>query len=192
MIFGAAVRPDGSPSRTLLRRVQAAAVFGRRLAERGSPMAGGPPRDPLYIPTGAVGRFGASEASVMAGLLRDLGVPDARIVREETGTDTLSSVRAVAGLLRARGHRGSVYAATSAYHLARCVLLMRLAGLRARPAPPPPYPAAEQFRVRWYWRLREMAALPFDVTLMLGLRLAGRVQRPPIGASRPARRPPGH
>lgn len=167
MIFGAAVRADGSPSTTLLRRVQAAAVFGRRLSDRG--------QLPLYIPTGAVGRFGASEASVMAGLLRDLGVQEGRIIREETGTDTLSSARAAARLLRSRGHRGRVYAATSSYHLARCVLLLRLAGLRARPAPPPPFPAAQHFRARWYWRLREFAALPFDAALMLVLRLTGRV-----------------
>lgn len=168
MIFGAAVRPDGSASTTLLRRVQAAAVFGRRLSARRLP-------DPLYVPTGGIGRFGASEASVMARLLQELGVRDEDILREETGTDTLGSARAVARMLRARGHRSRVYASTSAYHLARCVLLLRLAGLRARPAPPPPFPAAQRFRVRWYWRLRECAALPFDLLLMLGLRLIGRV-----------------
>ncbi len=163
MIFGAAVRPDGSPSTTLLRRVQAAAVFGRRFD------------DPLYVPTGAVGRFGASEASVMTSLLRDLGVPETNIVREETGRDTLSSARAVARLLRAHGHAGPVYAMSSAYHLPRCVLLLRMAGLPAHAGPPPPFPAAQQFRKRWYWRLRELAALPFDVSLMLALRLIGRV-----------------
>ncbi len=163
VIFGAAVRPDGTPSMTLLRRVQAAAVFGRRLAV-----------EPLYVPTGAIGRHGASEASVMAGLLRELGVPADRIVLEESGTDTLSSARAVAALLRARGHRGPVYAATSAYHLARCVLLLRLAGLPARPSRPPPFPAAQDFRKRWYWRLREAAALPADALLMLAGRLLRR------------------
>ncbi len=163
VIFGAAVRPDGTASMTLLRRVQAAAVFGRRLD------------DPLFVPTGGVGRHGPSEAVVMAGLLRDLGVAEHRIVLEETGTDTLSSARAVTRLLRARGQTGLVYAATSAYHLARCVLLLRLAGLRARPSRPPPFPAARTFRTRWYWRLRELAALPLDAALMLIVRLRGRV-----------------
>ena len=163
VIFGAAVRRDGGPSTTLLRRVQAAAVFGRRFEA------------PLYVPTGTVGRFGASEASVMAGLLIELGVPEAGILREETGRDTLSSARAVARLLRARGHAGPVYAVSSAYHLPRCVLLLRLAGLPARAGPPPPFPAAQNFRRRWYWRLRELAALPFDGAQMLALRLLGRV-----------------
>ena len=163
VIFGAAVRRDGGPSTTLLRRVQAAAVFGRGFDA------------PLYVPTGAVGRFGASEASVMAGLLIELGVPEAAILREETGRDTLSSARVVARLLRARGHAGLVYAVSSAYHLPRCVLLLRLAGLPARAGPPPPFPAAQDFRRRWYWRLRELAALPFDGVQMLALRLLGRV-----------------
>ncbi len=156
VIFGAAVRPDGSASMTLRRRVQAAAVWGRRL-----------PAEPLFVPTGGVGRHGPSEASVMAGLLRDLGVPDARILLEETGTDTVSSVRAVTALLRARRHDGPVYAATSAYHLARCVLLLRLAGLPARASRPPPFPAGHNFRTRWFWRLREFAALPVDAALIL-------------------------
>ena len=162
VIFGAAVRPDGSPSMTLLRRVQAAAVFGRRLH---------PP--PLFMPTGGVGRHGPSEASVMRDLLLDLGVPPERIALEETATDTLSSVRAVRALLH--GRRGRVYAATSTYHLARCVLLLRLAGLRARAARPPPFPAARSLRKRWYWRLREAAALPVDAAILLGLRIVGRI-----------------
>jgi uncharacterized SAM-binding protein YcdF (DUF218 family) len=163
VIFGAAVRPDGVPSNTLRRRVEAAAAFGLR-----HPGA-------LFIPTGAVGRHGPSEASVMAGLLAGFGIASDRIVLEETGTDTLSSVRAVRRLLRACPPVGRVYAASSAYHLPRCVMLLRLAGIRARPCPPPAFPAALRLRTRWYWRLRECAAIPWDATLMLGLLLTGRV-----------------
>ncbi len=163
MIFGAAVRPDGSPSNTLRRRVEAAATFGLRQT------------DPLFVATGAVGRHGASEAAVMAGLLGDFGVAEAAILREETGRDTLSSVRAVTRLLRHRAYCGRVYAATSAYHLPRCVLLLRLAGLDARACPPPAAPAALSLGRRWFWRLREVLALPVDVGLMLMLRARGRI-----------------
>ena len=52
---------------------------------------------PLFVPTGGVGRFGPSEASVMAKLLAARGVSPGRILLEETATDTLSSARAVAG-----------------------------------------------------------------------------------------------
>jgi uncharacterized SAM-binding protein YcdF (DUF218 family) len=159
VIFGAAVRPDGKPSTVLRRRVEAAARFGARFVA------------PLYVPTGGVGRYGPAEASLMAELLRSLGVAATQIVPEETGTDTLSSVRAVAVLLRTRGHSGPVYAATSAYHLPRCVLLLRLAGLPARACPPPPGPASRRFFRRWFWRLREIPALPWDAGLMLLARL---------------------
>ena len=161
VIFGAAVRPDGLPSRTLRRRVEAALALGRRL------------QHPLYLPTGGVGRFGPAEAHVMAGVLRAAGVADADIRPEPTAHDTVSSVRAVRRMLH--GHRGPVYAATSAYHLPRCVLLLRLAGLPARPCPPPPALAAAQWRKRWWWRLREIPAVPWDAAFVLLLRVSGRL-----------------
>jgi uncharacterized SAM-binding protein YcdF (DUF218 family) len=164
VVFGAAVRPDGRPSGTLRRRVEAAAAFGEALAV-----------PPLYLPTGARGRFGEAECAVMAALLHGLGVPEGRVAQEPTGTDTLSSVLACAALLRGTGHAGPVFAATSAYHLPRCLLLLRLAGLPARPVPPPRALAAAGWRRRWWWRLREVPALPYDATLMLWHRARGRV-----------------
>jgi uncharacterized SAM-binding protein YcdF (DUF218 family) len=162
IIFGAAVRPDGQPSTTLRRRVEAAARFGAGLDR------------PVYVPTGAQGRWGPPEASVMAALLRDLGVPGQDIIEELTGTDTLSSALACAALLQALDHLGPVFAASSGYHLPRCVLLLRLAGLTARPAPPPPFPASQHWGKRWYWRLREVPALPWDALLMLWARRGKR------------------
>src|SRR3954453_6217715 len=119
VIFGAAVRPDGTPSHTLHHRVAAAARFGRRF------------RNPLFIPTGAKGRYGDAEAAVMARQLRDSGIPETVIIQEETGTDTLSSVCAVIRIIRSLDPTARVYACTSAYHLPRCLLLLRLAGIRA-------------------------------------------------------------
>lgn len=162
VIFGAAVRPGGRPSTTLHRRVEAAAAFGERFA------------DPLFVPTGGVGRFGPSEASVMAELLVSRGVPAERILLEETGTDTLSSVRAVAALIRRRAIAAPVFAASSLYHLPRCLLLLRLMGIPAQAAIPPVVPAATRWWRRCYWWLREVPALPYDVALALLLRLRGR------------------
>jgi uncharacterized SAM-binding protein YcdF (DUF218 family) len=162
IIFGAAVRPDGTPSPTLRLRVEAAVRLGMRFAR------------PLFIPTGAKGRHGEAEAVVMARLLNQAGFPDAAIMTEETGTDTLSSVRAVRRLIAAIRPTGRIYVATSFYHLPRCLLLLRLAGVPARPARPPSAAAASQWR-RWYWRLRETPALPYDVLLLLLLRLSRRL-----------------
>ncbi|RAI60602.1 YdcF family protein [Roseicella frigidaeris] len=161
IIFGAAVRPDGSPSPALRRRVEAAHRFGARRP------------DALYLPTGARGRHGDAESRVMARLLGEFGVAPGAILEEPTATDTLSSVRACRDLLRARGHRGRVYAATSRYHLARCLLLLRLAGLAARPVPIGASGDVSLAR-RWYWRLREIPAIPYDAALLLWHRARGR------------------
>jgi uncharacterized SAM-binding protein YcdF (DUF218 family) len=165
IIFGAAVRPDGRASQTLRHRVEAAARFGARFA------------CPLFIPTGAKGRYGDAEATVMARQLIDAGFPPGSIRTEETGTDTLSSVLAVVRIIRgenARGNTAPVFACTSAYHLPRCLLLLRMAGLKARICPPPNVPAATSLSRRWFWRLRETAALPYDALLMAWLRLVRR------------------
>jgi len=155
VIFGAAVRPDGRPSETMRRRVTAAVELGEAL--------GGAP---LYVPTGGQGRHGREESAVMAKLLRDWGVDPDRILEEPTGTDTLSSARAVAALLR--GRAGTVHPVSSGYHLPRCALLLRLLGLpvgqgRAAQAGP-------GFR-EWRWRLREVPALPYDAALAAWHRL---------------------
>jgi uncharacterized SAM-binding protein YcdF (DUF218 family) len=154
VIFGAGVRPDGRPSATLCNRVAAAVALGNRL------------KNPLFIPTGAKGRHGPAEAVVMANLLREAGFKDSQIIREETGTDTLSSVLAVRALLRTLP-ASPVYACSSAYHLPRCLLLLRLAGVKPRRCPPHPSPAASSLVKRWYWRLREVPAVPYDAALML-------------------------
>jgi uncharacterized SAM-binding protein YcdF (DUF218 family) len=162
VIFGAAVRPGGRPSTTLRWRVEAAVNFGLRF------MA------PLFVPTGGVGRHGPSEASVMAGLLQAHGVPPEQILLEETATDTLSSVRAVARLLCARPVAVPVFAASSVYHVPRCVVLLRVFGVAARAAGPPFAPAGSRWVTRCYWWLREAAALPYDTALAVVLRMRGR------------------
>ncbi|TDH61102.1 YdcF family protein [Dankookia rubra] len=161
IIFGAAVRPDGSPSPALRRRVEAALRFGTGR------------RDALYLPTGAKGRFGEAECAVMAAQLRAAGVPASAILEEPTGTDTFSSVLACRALLRGMGHAGPVFAATSRYHLPRCLLLLRLAGVAARRVP---IGASGNVGLaqRWYWRLREMPAIPYDAALVLWERARGR------------------
>lgn len=155
IVFGAGLRPDGTPTLTLTRRIDAALAFGRAL-----PAA-------IYLPTGGVGRHGPSEARAMADALERAGIPTGSIILEETARDTFDSVLACRAILRQRAHRGAVYAATSAYHLPRCLLLLRLAGVRADAVPPPDVPAASDWGKRWYWRLREVPALPWDAVLML-------------------------
>ena len=161
LIFGAAVGPGGQPSTTLRRRVEAALACARNDPEAG------------FIPTGGVGRYGPSEASVMARLLMESGVRADKILLEETGNDTLSSVRAIRRILREHPPAGRVMVATSGYHLPRCLTLLCLAGMAATPCPPPK--AAESALSRWFWRLREVPALPYDAALVLWWRLLRRL-----------------
>ena len=104
---------------------------------------------------------------MIAALLQARGIQDARIVLEETGTDTLSSARAVVALLRSRGICGPVFAASSLYHLPRCLLLLRLMGVPARPAIPPLVSAGTRWWLRCYWWLREVPAVPYDCLLAI-------------------------
>ena len=159
VIFGAAVLPDGSPSPTLRWRVEAAVAFAARFAA------------PMFIPTGGIGRFGPSEAAVMAALLAARGFPEARLLLEETGRDTLSSARAVVRMLPEHAAGTPVFVATSLYHMPRCLLLLRLLGIRAHAALPPAVPAARTWWRRLYWWLRELPALPYDAALALLARL---------------------
>ena len=161
LIFGAAVRPDGTPSTALRRRVEAALA-----AARNEPCT-------TFIPSGSVGRHGPSEASVMAALLAKEGVSSDRIRLEETASDTWSSVRAFHRMARERPFEPPILVATSAYHQPRCLALLCLVGIAARPCPMPPGPAATAWRKRWYWRLREVFAFPYDVSLAIWSRLTG-------------------
>ena len=162
VVFGAAVRPDGTPSGALRDRVGAAVRFGSRVLPR-----------PIYIVTGAKGRYGPPEAEVMADLLLARGVDPDYIVLEPTGRNTLRSVLAVARLLK--DAPGPVYAATSAYHMPRCVLLLGIAGLDAHRSAPAIGPASSRILRRWWWRLREIPAIPVDCTILAWMKFRGRI-----------------
>ena len=162
LIFGAEVRPDGQPSTTLRRRVETAIACARHHP------------DARFIPTGAAGRHGPSEASVMAAQLMESGVSRDRILLEETGSDTLSSVRAIYRLTREHGLAGHVMVATSTYHLPRCLTLLYLCGISAMPCRTVSRPAGPRWK-RWYWRFREVPALPYDAILLLWARITGRL-----------------
>lgn len=162
VIFGAPGRPGGRASRAMRQRVNSAYAIGRKL------------KHPIYIPTGA-GRAEPSEAEVMRRLLLRRGIADENIIVEETAKDTLASVRAARRLLRRHAIGGTVYAATSGFHLPRCLLLLRLAGLKARACPPSRHAVSSKRWKQWLWRAREVVALPCDAALVLWLRLLRRL-----------------
>lgn len=158
IVFGAAVRPGGTPSLALRRRIDRAASWARE-----HPTS-------LIMPTGAAGEYGPAEARVMKQALIDAGIPARRIVVEPHGRDTLESIRLCDRLLRKRGDCGRVVVCTSRYHQPRCALLFRLLGWKV--LSPRMAMGIGRLRRRTYGRMiaREVLALPYDALLLLAKR----------------------
>lgn len=122
VIFGAVVRPDGSPSASLLRRIG----FGLEAAREH-------PDAPILC-SGGVCRPGPSEASIMAELLLAQGVAAERLILDEKSQSTLDNVAATVAQA-ARGGHPYVVACSDGYHLPRIRLLLALHGVSTQPWP---------------------------------------------------------
>lgn len=155
VIFGAAVRPDGSPSAALLRRIG----YGLQAA-RAHPQA-------MVLCSGGIGRAGPSEASVMLDVLRREGVADGRLVADEDSLDTLQSVAAAARLARGCGSP-FVVACSDGYHLPRIRLMLWLLGVRSVAGPRGGPPGDLRHRIGM--ALREVPAIPYDAVLVAAQR----------------------
>ncbi len=153
--MGAAVWQGGVPSNAMKRRVSGAFDTARSLY------------DPLFIPTGGVGRFPPAEAEVMRDLLVELGVATSNILLEEAADDTLSSVRLCAGVLKRLSDVDEVYVCSDIYHIPRCRWLFKLYGVRTLAG------RVESGRnytglMRWSsFYVREAAAIVWDTFLVL-------------------------
>jgi uncharacterized SAM-binding protein YcdF (DUF218 family) len=116
VVFGAATRPDGTPSPPLLRRLEQAAKLAKSR-----------PQALVVVSGGAV--KGPAEGRVMARWLRQHGIAKARIVVEPRARHTGENADFVAPLLRGQGvHR--VTLVTERYHARRARFHLRWA-LRA-------------------------------------------------------------
>jgi vancomycin permeability regulator SanA len=156
VVFGAAVRPDGSASPTLARRTLGAWALSEKVTAR------------RFLVTGGQGRFGRPEALVMRDLLLERGVAVDEIEVEDRSRDTLESALRCAKILGERNRPGeTIMVATSEYHRFRCWLLLRVLGIRARVAEIPGDRAAAGLRDRLYHRVREAVATPWDALLLL-------------------------
>ena len=152
-MFGAAVRPDGSPSETLARRVGYAAAA-----------AAADPGADLFC-SGGQGRYGAPEAEVMARMLAG-HVARERLHLDPESRDTLETVRRAAAFFRANGYN-RLLAATDNYHDPRVRMLFALYGIRSRRIP---FALRGGRRLLWRMRLREIPALPYDLVAGLAAR----------------------
>jgi uncharacterized SAM-binding protein YcdF (DUF218 family) len=146
VVLGAQVLRGGRPSRTLEARTRHAGdMYARGDVD-------------LLIPTGGEGEHPPSEASVMARILREMGVPDAAILREEEARNTWESALEVAEISRRRGV-GKVLVVSDPLHCVRTVSAFGRA--RLLPVAEPVY-SSPMWRNKWSRRgqfLRESGAL---------------------------------
>ena len=94
VIFGAAVKPDGTPSGTLLRSVE-----GALRASEDAPGC-------VFLGTGRVGRHGPAEGAAIVALLAARGVLQSRILVEREAGDTLESALYCHEILRHHSRLG--------------------------------------------------------------------------------------
>jgi uncharacterized SAM-binding protein YcdF (DUF218 family) len=146
VVLGAQVLRGGRPSPTLeVRTRHAGELYGRDLVD-------------LLVPTGGEGEYTPGEAVVMSGILREMGVPEAAILREDTARSTWESAEKVAEIAHHRGI-GEVLVVTDPLHCVRTVASFRRVGLLA--VAEPVY-SSPMWRKKWSRRgqfVRESGAL---------------------------------
>lgn len=154
IIFGAAVRDDGTPSGTLSRRVSGAIAASQELSSV------------IFLPTGGAGKNGIVEADAIGSLLVASGVPEGAIIRERKATDTFQSIANCDHILRTLENIEWVSPCTSRYHIPRCKLLLRLLGWHVREVEmPSDWQDVPKLKlVRYY--LKEFLSTPYDLLLV--------------------------
>ncbi|MFI2103787.1 vancomycin high temperature exclusion protein [Isoptericola sp. NPDC019693] len=144
LVLGAGVRPDGTPSPYLRRRLDAAAeLYHAGVADRvvlsgdGQPRRDGTPYD---------------EPASMRAWILGRGVPDEALTLDREGLDTTASCRRTAELTGAR----TAVVVTQDYHLRRALFSCARAGLDAQGVG---VSAATTSHRRWaWWHVREVPA----------------------------------
>jgi uncharacterized SAM-binding protein YcdF (DUF218 family) len=146
VILGAQVLRGGRPSHTLAVRTRhAGELYGRGLLD-------------LLVPTGGEGEHPPGEAVVMSGILQEMGVPEAAIVREDTARSTWESAVKVAEIARRRDIR-EILVVTDPLHCVRTVASFGRVSLLA--VAEPVY-SSPMWRKKWSRRgqfVRESGAL---------------------------------
>ena len=148
IVLGAMVRPDGSPSPALRRRVEHAAALFQAGSVGHLLMSGGAVRHPV------------PEAEVMRDLALAAGIAPQRIVTETQSFNTIGNARLCAPLVAERGW-SRLLLVTDACHIPRSLYIFHRLGLPVTPAAA--WPQGWPQREWWGAWAREAAALPWTV-----------------------------
>lgn len=150
IVLGAKLRPDGSPSPAMVRRVG----HGVQVLREG--------RAGALLMTGGETGAGITEARAMAGLAQAAGAPAARIHLEEQAHNTIENALFSVPLIRRHGWR-RLLVVTDSYHCPRAAYIFRRVGLEVAVAGVRPEQPSAQW---WLAHLREAAALPVTMWRM--------------------------
>lgn len=164
VVFGAAVRPDGSPSGTLKRRVDSALLSAnnREFAK--------------FLVTGGAGSHGPAEAEVMKNLLVEAGIPETDVVLESEAHDTLTSVLYCKRILEDGSDIATVTVCSSPYHIPRCRMLFALLGVKTMAGVRvSDRPALGLAKWAYYW-CRDIVAFAYDCMLLLAMIAVGKAK----------------
>ena len=142
IVLGAKLHPDGSMSRSLKCRCDAAIDAYRRGVAGTIIVCGGQVKDAPR-----------SEASAMKRYLMDAGIPDEKILQEDQSVNTFENLRNTRAIMDACGLKRAALV-TSDYHLERALWLTRVAGIDACGIP-----AACPMRPYYYVKARTREAI---------------------------------
>jgi uncharacterized SAM-binding protein YcdF (DUF218 family) len=147
VVLGAA-QYAGRPSPVLRARLDhALELWGRHLS-------------PLLILTGGTGSGDTtSEAAVGRTYARKHGVPDSAIVEENEGRTTSESMKAVAGILEARGLQSALLV-SDPFHMLRLRILARRFGFTPYTSPTRTSPISPNREERWKYIFSESIKAP--------------------------------
>lgn len=122
VVLGAEIFASGTPSPAVRRRMEHGICVFRQSGARWLVLAGG------------VGRSGLCEASVMAALAVESGIPRHQIIEEDRSHNTLEQAVAVRALAQ-RHAWASVCVVSDRFHVPRAVFLFRRVGVTASADP---------------------------------------------------------
>jgi vancomycin permeability regulator SanA len=118
VVLGNEVRADGTPHPRLAARLDAAlALYDSGVVKN-------------VIVSGGIGQSGFDEAAVMKSYLAGRGIPADRIVADSLGVTTAATATNTAAILRQK-RWSSVVVVSQYFHIPRCRLAMRRAGITA-------------------------------------------------------------
>lgn len=158
LVFGAGLRRNGTPTRVLEDRIAAAVYLYRRGAVQSLVLSG-------------TSRAGYDEPGAMQRYARALGVPDADLQLDRSGTRTIETCRRA----KAAGFQ-SVLLVTQRYHLPRALATCDGLGLSAQGVSAD----LRSYRGEFVWTLREIPATLvalYEAYLQPGETTAGQALR---------------